>query len=194
MAQHFEAVARLRHDWFDLNGFAIAATNGIEWGRKVHFAIANLRRQGLFRQIAIQFLESLSHRCRIRLRDWFTIFELYVNLAHLHHPLRAKRPGFRATRRVRGLQQRPESQGRRRSRRFTIHLILLLQSIGFDRSAFAARPPGAGRQLKSRESSCCSIHAKVFRSFLSKIRITYVTSADSTRSVLSVSSVAKINL
>src|ERR1041384_3222063 len=56
------------------------------------------------------------------------------------------------------------------SLRFTIPLILLLQSIGFDRSAFAARPRGAGRQLQGEESSSCSIHAKVFRSCLSKIR------------------------
>src|SRR5699024_9373970 len=133
-------ITRLRHDRFDLKGVAVAAGNGIEWGRKVHFSIADFRRQSLFRQIAIQFLESLSHRRRIGHWNWFTVFQLYVDITHYITPYAPKDLVLLATRRVRGLQQRPESQGRRRYLRFTIHLILLLQSIGFDRSAFAARP------------------------------------------------------
>ena len=43
--------------------------------------------------------------------------------------------------------------------RFTIHqLFTYFNLIGFDRSAFVARPHGAGRQLKNEESSSCSIH------------------------------------
>jgi len=43
--------------------------------------------------------------------------------------------------------------------RFTIH-YLLLQSIGFDRSAFAAGRHKVAGQSKTKESSECSIHGE----------------------------------
>jgi len=72
--------------------------------------------------------------------------------------------------RTRGTTTKTKSRGRRLFPTIYDSLNLLLQSIGFDRSAFAARPRGAGRQLQDKESSSSSTHAKVFRSFLSKIR------------------------
>src|SRR4029079_13351540 len=83
VTQNFEPVARLRHDWFNLHRVAVF-TQRLEWSGEIHLASINFRCQSLFGQIAIELLESLSDRCRIRHRHRFTVFQLYVDLTHFH--------------------------------------------------------------------------------------------------------------
>jgi hypothetical protein len=88
---------------------------------------------------------------------------LYVDLAHFHVSSRPKAA-------TRGPQQRP-GVPRPKTIPYDLRFTnLLLQSIGFDRSAFAARPRGAGRQSKSKESSECSIHDEGLPELLPKVR------------------------
>src|SRR4030095_7732039 len=158
---YFQAVAGLRNDRFNLNsGRTVFRGKSIELRGEVHLTSANFRCQRLFRQVPIELLESLGDRGGARHRDSGTISKLYVDLAHVFFVLfdAPKTLLTRKSARARDHKKDLESQARRPSPTIYDSLFLLTSSIGFDRSAFVARPRGCGWQSKCCESSECSIH------------------------------------